>query len=185
MHLTLSPLDRFARSRQQLSISLQRCRRRFFFSTPLQWECHFFTKTSRTAGTVPVFEPSKLRLWLQRRAFWAQTGAVAAVWCPIFWAPTWPLLEAQHGAKNDENSTRTSIAPKNNLRTATRGVFGVVWTVPGRQLGLQDDQHGAQDGQLGGQDGPTWRPKPVPSVSQRVPRAPRHDLKRSKTAKND
>ena len=61
-----------------------------FFSTPLQWECHFFTKTSRTAGTVPVFEPSKLRLWLQRRAFWAQTGAVAAVWCPLSWASTRP-----------------------------------------------------------------------------------------------
>ena len=71
-------------------ISLQRCRRRHFFSTPLQWECHFFTKTSRTAGTAPVFEASKLRLWLQRRAFWAQTGAVAAVWCPLSWASTRP-----------------------------------------------------------------------------------------------
>ena len=71
-------------------ISLQRCRRRHFFSTPLQWECHFFTKTSRTAGTAPVFEASKLRLWLQRRAFWAQTGAVAAVWCPLSWASSRP-----------------------------------------------------------------------------------------------
>ena len=61
-----------------------------FFSTPLQWECHFFTKVSRTAGTAPLFKASKLRLWLQCRAFWAQTGAVAAVWCPLFWAPTWP-----------------------------------------------------------------------------------------------
>ena len=28
-----------------------------------------------------------------------------------------------------------------------------VWTVPNRELGVQDGQHGAQDGQLGGQEG--------------------------------
>ena len=100
-------------------VSLQRCRRRFFFSTPLQWECHFFTKASRTAGTAPFLEASKLRLWLQRRAFWAQTGAVAAVWCPLSWAPTWPPSSRRlFGPNLGSSGWPFGASPQNSLGAA-------------------------------------------------------------------
>ena len=81
--------------------------------------------------------------------------------------------------KNDENSIRTSFALRNDSQKAPGAVPGVVWTAPGRQLGLQDDQHGAQDGQLSIQDRPTWRPGRVPSASRNAfgrPKRPKIDF---------
>ena len=69
--------------------------------------------------------------------------------------------------KSDEKSTRTLFELTNAFEGSSGTLPRATWTVPGRQIGVQDGQHGGQDAQLGAQDGPTWRPEAVPSAFPR------------------
>ena len=84
--------------------------------------------------------------------------------------------------KNDEKSMRTPFELMHAFETGSGTAPGVIWVVPGRQLGIQDGQHGGQDGQLGGQDGPTCRREAVPSAFPRDLGATQNDPERPETA---